>query len=152
MRQISSGSPTPEEFHYLYDSGGSLVAATFAMTPESGFTPAGSNPWYDQTDLASVRARVVYDNDGGGKVLNLNYYWDVWNSSNSDYGSTGIYGYSYGYDPVTNLKLGGSFNDFNPHNETYSYDSNLDYLTGASYNDGFANPSNFGPTMRPAIG
>src|SRR3954465_13656899 len=40
MRLLDSGgNPTPEEFHYQYDSGGRLLGAGFAMTPAAGYTP-----------------------------------------------------------------------------------------------------------------
>jgi hypothetical protein len=38
--QMSGSNRTPEEFHYQYDSSGRITNATFAMTPESGYTPS----------------------------------------------------------------------------------------------------------------
>lgn len=148
--EIVSGSPTAEEFHYQYDGGGRLMAATFAMTPAaSGYTPSSGQPWYNASELPSSRCRVVYDNDGGDHLANLDYFWDNWDSGIGGYDSTEPYAYSYTYSTgdTTMLKIGASFNELgNAHNETYTYNGSgseqgsgqkgLDYLTSANYNVG----------------
>ena len=47
------------------------------------------------------------------------------------------------YDSVLGLKQSSTYSAANgsPRTEYYGYDSNFDYLTGATYNDGLANGS-----------
>jgi len=147
----TSNNPTSEEFHYAYDGSGRLLQAAFAQTPASGFTPSTGNPYYDSSHLASSRARAFYSYDAGGRILQLNYWWDTW--TGSGYGTPdALVSNTCSYEESTsggNLNRGlKTVSDFYlqnssdhtafslDHEEQYTYDSNTDYLTGASYDGG----------------
>ncbi len=142
-----NGNATAEQFHYAYDADGRIRNATFAMTPQSGQTG------YSGTYPAGTRARAYYQYDTGGRLTQLNHYWDTWNSGSSTYSSEAVLANACGYELTglnRGLKTASSFyskNSSNPalfaldRTETYSYDASLDYLTGASYGDGLANAS-----------
>jgi len=36
----------------MYDTGGRLLESAFAQTPTAGYTPSGTNPYYDDAHLA----------------------------------------------------------------------------------------------------
>ncbi len=80
------------------------------------------------------------------RVPNLEHYWDDWNGST--YASTPIVGNSCAYELTGDkrgLKTGNSFYVNNSgswaldRTETYGYDTDLDYLTSADYNEGLPN-------------
>jgi len=135
----SAGATTSEEFHYQYDSSGRLVGSAFMQTPQTGQTG------YSSSYPAQVRARAFYDYDPGGKLLNIEHYWDTWNGGS--YTSAPILGNSSTYDAYKLLKNTSAFyvkttgaNTWTlERTESYAYDADLDYLTGASYNDGLPN-------------
>jgi len=84
-----------------------------AQTRFAGFTPSGSNPWYDSTHPAQSRARAYYAYD---PTLGLK-------ASSSFYAQTAG-------SPTTWIQA---------RQETYGYDPQLDYLTSANYGDGLTN-------------
>jgi len=142
----STGKPTAEEFHYDYDTSGRLMNAAFAQTPKAGFTPSGSNPWYDSSHPASSRGRAHYTYDPSGRVLSVEHYWDT--ASGSTYTSEAILANTCSYE-TGGLNRGlktqsqfwtrqspGSASWTLSRTEGYSYDPSLDYLVGASYGDG----------------
>ena len=143
----SSDAMTSEQFHYVYDSQGRPVDATFAMTPQS-WTPSSGASYYDESHRATTRGRTHYDYDAGGRVKGVYNWWDTWNSGSSSYSSTPIRANECVYE-TTGLKRGlktqnkfynvsgGSWNL--QRTESYGYDANLDYLTSANYGDGLSN-------------
>jgi len=135
---------------YQYDSRGRLAGATFAQTPYTGFTPGGSNPWYDANHPAQTRARAYYTYDAAGRMINCDHYWDSLVPGTTSYGtSPEILGNDCVYDTVLGLKTSSTTVDNNTNTpllgrtEIYTYDSQLDYLASANYYDGLpnANPS-----------
>jgi hypothetical protein len=116
-------------------------------TPYSGLTPNGSNPWYGQYHPAQSRATAFYAYDAGGRTLACEHYWDT--LSGSSYGpSLTILGNDCSYDPKLGLKTDSYFlvpatgsptTWTTSRHETYTYDPQLDNLTGANYNDGLPN-------------
>ncbi len=144
LTKLNGSSLTAEAMHYQFDSGGRLTGAAFAQTPYTGYTPTGTNPWYDANHPAQTRARAYYAYDAGGRTWNCDHYWDTLNSGTNTYGSsTLILANDCTYDSVLGLKQSSTYSAAtgNPRTEYYGYDSNLDYLTGATYNDGLANGS-----------
>lgn len=144
----SAGLRTSEEFHYSYDSLGRLRECAFAQTPSA---PArlSNGGWYDGSNQASRRARAVYLYDSGGRLADLQYYWDVWGGSS--YASEAVLRNSCGYE-LTGLNRGlktqskfwtrqtpGSPNWTLARTETYGYDASRDYLISADYGDGLPN-------------
>ena len=145
---VQSGQPSAEQLQYAFNTHGGLRSAVFAQTPASGFTPSSGNPWYDATHLASVRARTWYAYDAEGRSLSCQTYWDTWNSGSSSYSSTAVLdnecayeltGLNRGLKTSSSFYTGSGVNWTLNHTETYAYDPNLDYLTGASYGDGLPN-------------
>jgi len=152
LTKLSGGvgsNPTAEEMDYQYDSRGRLTGATFAQTPYTGFTPGGSSPWYDANHPAQTRARAYYTYDAAGRMINCDHYWDSLVPGTTSYGtSSEIIGNDSVYDAVLGLKTSSATvdNSVSPtdpsylgRTETYTYDSQLDYLTSANYGDGLAN-------------
>ncbi|MFI5385907.1 MAG: RHS repeat-associated core domain-containing protein [Fimbriimonadales bacterium] len=148
----TSNNPTSEEFHYAYDGSGRLLVASFAQTPQAGFTPSTGNPWYDSTHVAATRARAYYVYDPGGRMTQLNYWWDT-STSGTAYGtpeailsntcsyevSTGTSNYNRGLKAVSDFYHQNSSDHTAftlDHEEQYGYDNNLDYLTSSSYDGG----------------
>jgi hypothetical protein len=156
---LQNGQLSPEQMQYAYDTSGAVRETAFAQTPEVGFTPAAGNPWYDSSDLASVRARTYYAYDPAGRMLSDQTYWDTWNSSNSTYSSTPVLDNECAYETATGYQSGTTISSSSnrglktqsqflygsggswqiDHTEGYSYDPSLDYLTGANYGDGQPN-------------
>jgi RHS repeat-associated protein len=144
----STWGNTTEELHYSYNTNGSLKQACFAQTPQ-GTQTNYANP-------AAKRARAYYSYDPGGRLLQLNYLWDSWNSGTSAYdtpeaivANTCEYEVTIGTANANRgLKTTSKHWSQSTSNstqfaldrtETYGYDADLDYLTSADYNDGNAN-------------
>lgn len=121
---------------------------TFAMTPQSGYSPNGGASYYDASHWAATRGRAFYVYDGGGRVAGIYNWWDTYNSGTTSYDSAPIRANECVYE-TTGLKRGlktsnkfynvssGSWNL--QRTESYGYDANLDYLTSANYGDGLGN-------------
>jgi len=149
LTKLNGPSLTAEEMHYQYDSAGRLSGAAFAQTPFTGFTPSGSNPWYDSSHPAQSRVRAFYAHDAGGRMLSCEHYWDTLTSGSTTYGtSQTILANECVYDPTLGLKTSSSFYTqtlgtpttwTQTRQEAYGYDPQLDYLTSASYGDGLGN-------------
>jgi len=141
MTKLSGGmgsSLTAEEMDYQYDSSGRLTGSGFAQTPYTGFTPSGSNPWYDSSHPAQSRARAFYAYDAGGRTLACEHYWEVLTSGTTTYGTpTTITQNDCTYDAVLGLKTASA--NYVPTmtpstwTDSYTYDSQLDYLASATY-------------------
>jgi len=141
MTKLSGGlssSLTFEEMDYQYDSRGRLTGSGFAQTPYTGFTPSGSNPWYDSSNPAQSRARAFYAFDGGGRTIACEHYWEVLTSGTTTYGTpTTITQNDCIYDPVLGLKTTSA--NYVPTmtpstwTDSYTYDPQLDYLASATY-------------------
>jgi RHS repeat-associated protein len=149
----STGYPTSEEMEDAYGGSGRLLVTGFAQTPASGFTPSTGNSYYDSTHRAASRARAYYVYDPGGRITQVNHWWDVWNSGTSDYGtpdallsntcsyevSTGTSNYNRGLKTISDFYTQNSSDHTAfalDHEEQYAYDSTRDYLTSASYDGG----------------
>jgi len=149
----SSNNPTSEELQYSYDGAGRLLIASFAQTPQSGFTPSTGASYYDASHPASTRARAYYVYDASGRVNQVNYWFDTWNSGSNNYGtpealisntcsyeiSTSAANYNRGLKTTSNFYIqdpGNSTLFSLDHTELFGYDNNSDYLTSASYNGG----------------
>jgi RHS repeat-associated protein len=152
LRQLdaATGAPTSEEFHYLYDSSGRLLEAAFAQTPQSGFTPSGSNPWYDASHPASSRARAHYSYDAGGRLLEVSHWWDTWQPGTSSYSSEAVLTNSNVYELAGSNRglktasgtsyrtaAGGAWTLLQ--SASYGYDEKLDYLTSETTGGATAN-------------
>lgn len=148
LNKLSSGSPTAEEFHYRYDSSGKLLEAAFAQTPQTGSGAPTSAPYYPPSYPATTRARAYYTHDSGGRLINVEHYWDSWNGSTFD--STKLIGNHCEYELSGSNRGLKTANEFYvkhsssntwvlERTESYGYDADLDYLTNADYNDGLAN-------------
>ena len=124
-----------------------IIDCSFAQTPSQ--TSADSGGWYD-TKLAASRCRAHYEYDPAGRLYWLGHYWDT--LTGSTYTSQAILGQYCDYEVNTGLNRGvkldskyetpsspGSSTFQISQTDSYSYDSSLDYLTGASYGDGLAN-------------
>lgn len=136
----SSGDPTTEEMDYSYDGSGRLLAAVFAQTPQSG---------HGYEVAAASRALAIYTYDAGGRTLALEHYWQTGLSSGV-YGtvtklvknectyevSTGTSNANRGLKTDSTYYLNSSGSWSSDRAESYSYDSNLDYLTSANYGTG----------------
>jgi RHS repeat-associated protein len=143
LTKLSAGSGsslTAEEMDYQYDSSGRLTGSAFAQTPYTGFTPSGSNPWYDVNHPAQSRARAYYAYDAGGRTLACEHYWDTLTTGTTTYGTpTAIILNDCAYDAVLGLKSTSIITDNTavqpPLSETdsYTYDPQLDYLASATY-------------------
>ncbi len=162
-----SSNPTAEQFNYVYNTAGQIRQAYFAMTPKSGYTPSSGDFWYDADHPADSRAcaEYLYDSDG---IASVSYYWETLGDPiNGYHGAQGIYywhrhvlaaelpGYNRAkilanacdYETSSlnrGLKTASSFYHgsggswVEDRTETYGYDSNLDYLTSADYDDGLS--------------
>jgi len=141
------GNRTSEEFHYSYDTQGHILECAFAQTPSQ--TSADSGGWYD-TKLAATRCRAHYEYDPAGRLYWIGHYWDT--LTNGSYTSQAILGQYCDYEENTGLNRGvkldskyetptspGSSTFQITQTDSYGYDAQLDYLTGASYGDGLAN-------------
>jgi len=146
-----NGNRTAEEFHYAYDTQGRILECTFAQTPSQ--TSADSGGWYD-TKLAATRCRAHYEYDPAGRLYWIAHYWDT--LTNGSYTSQAIFGencdFEYTFDGATHFNRGikldskyetptsvGASTFQITQMDSYGYDNQLDYLTGASYGDGMAN-------------
>lgn len=148
----SNGNPkyTPEEFHYNYDTRGRILEVAFAQTPNSQYANLDngndnqSSSWYIDHNgviqLAQSRARTIYTYDDGGRLATLQTVWDTLGTNS--YSSTPIRTANYTYETTgldrglkTSYKLYNGTNSTAVVDETYSYDSKLDYLTSATYAD-----------------
>jgi len=142
-----NGNRTSEEFHYSYDLQGRLLECAFAQTPSNN-TP-DSNGYYDNHP-AQTRCRAHYEYDPGGRLYWIAHYWDT--LTGGAYTSQAILGQYCDYEINTGLNRGvkmdskyetpsspGASTFQISQTDSYSYDSSLDYLTGASYGDGLAN-------------
>ncbi len=145
LNKLNGSTMTSEEFHYQYDNMGRLRQAAFAQTPQTGGSAPTAAPFYTQSYPADTRARAFYTYDAGGRVTNVEHYWDDWNGTS--YASTPIVGNSSTYElsgSNRGLKTANSFYVNNSgswaldRTEYYGYDADLDYLTSADYNDGLA--------------
>lgn len=137
------GINSAEELHYQYDTYGRLANAAFAQTPQAGHT--------NYSDPAAVRARAYYAYDPVGRTVSIEHYWDTYviptGASEGFYTSQAIAANACTYEAARGLKLASSF--YGPDSagtgwsllrtEEFSYDSNLDRLTSADYDDGLAN-------------
>ena len=145
----NNGNPTPEEFHYTYDTAGRVREATFAQTPQA-WTPGTGGNYYDQTHNAATRGRAHYEYDSGGRLARIMHWWDTL-QGNGTYSSGFIRGNECDYELTginRGLKTASRFlipvngqptNWQTQRQETYGYDASLDYLTSANYGDGLAN-------------
>ncbi len=143
----STGSMLPEQFHYVYDTVGRPVEATFAMTPQT-WTPTSGASYYDASHRASTRGRTHYDYDPNGRIKGIYNWWDTWNSGSSSYSSAPIRANECVYE-TTGLNRGVKTQNkfFNvasgawnlQRTESFGYDPNLNYLTSANYGDGLSN-------------
>ncbi len=109
VRLDTNGNPTAEAFHYQYDTSGRITNATFAMTPETNYTPTGGATYYTVSHPAATRGRAHYTYDSGGRVTALNYWWDTFSSfvnGAPTYTSSGIVKYAAGYEVNTSLNRG----------------------------------------------
>lgn len=148
----STAYPTSEEFHYAYDGDGKLRVAAFAQTPKASFTPSTGQPWYDSSHLANSRARAYYVYDAGGRLTQLNHWWDTWNTSTLAYNTPeAVLNNTCDYEVTTgtsNMNRGLKTNSYfgvqdsgdsstfeMAHQQQYAYDSASDYLTQAKYDD-----------------
>ena len=144
----TSDSYTSEEFHYLFDSSGRILYATFAQTPQSGHST------YTSSYPAATRARAQYTYDPAGRILAIDHGWDTFDSGISSpeipYDTTYIVGNACSYElsgSNRGLKTASAFYGSNTTasrpspswTESYGYDSYSDYLTSASYGDGQPN-------------
>jgi RHS repeat-associated protein len=111
-----------------------------------GFDPSQDTFWLDTSNQPTSFARAHYQYDPGGRVLSVEHDWQVWNGSG--YTVTGILqnNCAYEYSGLNRgVKTASQFNVWNgtgwsqDHQESYSYDPNLDYLVGANYGDGLPN-------------
>lgn len=148
----STGVATSEAFNYNYDSSGRIQAATFAMTPKSSVTaPLSNGSWYDSSNPAQTRGRAYYEYLQTGQLKGIYHWWDTL-QGNGAYNSQFIRGNECDYEITSGFKRGLKtasrtivpvvnypLNWQTQRTETYSYDSNLDYLVGANYGDGLAN-------------
>ncbi|MFN8139628.1 MAG: RHS repeat-associated core domain-containing protein [Fimbriimonadales bacterium] len=145
LRKLNEdGSDTTEEFHYQYDSVGRLSHAGFMQTPQAGH---GYEPNYP----AQYRAHSYYVYDATGRILNLEHAFETWNSNSVSYDAACLKQYKYMYNlsnryyDDTGLRTKVDIYNGNGNNwafersETYDYDTSLDYLVGADYNDGGSN-------------
>ncbi len=148
LTRVNGSSLTAEAMHYQYDSAGRLTGASFAQTPFTGFTPSGSNPWYDSSHPAESRARGYFAYDAGGRKIACEHYWDTILSGTTYGTSQTLLADDCVYDPTLGLKTTSNFyapTSGSPttwtlsRQETYGYDAQLDYLTSANYDDGLAN-------------
>jgi RHS repeat-associated protein len=147
---LSSGNwvNSSEALHYSYSTNGSLKQACFAQTPQ-GTQTNYANP-------AGTRARAYYGYDPGGRLLQLNYWWDSWNSGTAAYDTpeaivantceyeitTGTSNANRGLKTASKHWSQSTTNNTQfalDRTETYGYDADLDYLTSADYNDGNTN-------------
>jgi len=141
MTKLSEGlgsSLTAKELDYQYDSGGRLTGSAFAQTPFTGFTPSGSNPWYNSSHPAQSRAREFYAFDAGGRTLACEHYWEALTSGTTAYGTpTTIALDDCTYDGTTGLKNYSTFTvptiSGSSWTDSFTYDSQLDYLASATY-------------------
>ncbi len=149
ITKLNGASLTAEELDYQYDSAGCLTGAAFAQTPDTGFTPSGSNPWYDSSHPAQSRARGFFAHDAAGRVLASEHYWDTLTSGTTTYGmSQTLLADECVYDATLGLKTTSTFYDqtsgsptswTQTRQETYGYDPQLDFVTNANYGDGLPN-------------
>lgn len=144
----STGNPSSEEFHYSYDYQGRLRQATFAQTPQSGFTPSTGGFYYDASHRPATRGRTYTEYDSGGRIKGVYHWWDTWNSGTSSFTSAPIRKNECTYELSTlnrGLKTQSKFYNVSSgswnlqRTETYGYDAKRDYLTSANYGDGSAN-------------
>jgi RHS repeat-associated protein len=143
-------SPTNEEFHYAYDEAGRVIEAAFGQTPSS--TSLLSNgTYYDDTHLATSRARAFYVYDPSGRLSSVKHFWDYPPTVGTGYQTDALVGNECTYGDYLGLKTQSTFlnqSGSNTHNfatdhvEQFGYDADLDYLTSASY-DGGANTTNW---------
>ncbi len=146
----SSGNSTAEEMHYQFDTAGRLRESAFAQSPQTGSGAPSAAPYYTASYPAASRVISFNDFDGGGRQVDLQNGYQVWGGSS--YNATQcLVRNSCAYDLTKNLKTSSSFYGpasgapttwtTSPRVETYGYDSALDFLTSANYNDGLANAS-----------
>ncbi len=137
-----SGDRTAEEFHYQFDTSGRLSHAAFAQSPTLGSPSSGQ--WYTQYDPASSRAIASYEYGPGGHVFNVQHIWQVWDDDPwvLAYDTENVQKSVYQYNATTGLRTqveyflesSGWTLD---HKQAYGYDSNLDYLTSATYSTSY---------------
>ncbi len=143
----ATGNMLPEQFHYVYDTQGRVVEATYAMTPQT-WSPTNGASYYDAAHRAATRARTHYDYTARGQIKGVYNWWDTWNSGTGTYASGPIRANECVYE-TTGLNRGiktqnkfynvasGAWNL--QRTETYGYDANRDFLASANYGDGHAN-------------
>ena len=142
-----TGNMLPEQFHYVYDTQGRPVEATYAMTPQT-WTPSNGGSYYDAAHKAATRGRTHYDYDAKGRPKGVYNWWDTWNSGSSSYTSAPIRANECVYE-TSGLKRGTKTqskfynvvgNVWNlQRTELFGYHSKNDYLTSANYGDGLPN-------------
>ncbi|MBX7134864.1 MAG: hypothetical protein K1X67_19525 [Fimbriimonadaceae bacterium] len=135
MTLLSGSSPTAEEFHYRFDTAGRMLESAFAQTPQGGA------PYY--ASPAERRALAVYEYRPAGELAEVRYHWQDWDDT--EYVTTNIGKVAYAYDDYKGLRESATFTSGDgsgwgtSRTENYTYEADLDYLTGVDYNDGLAN-------------
>jgi len=137
-----------EQFHYQYDTGGRLTHAAFAQTKRTAWSdPNDPDPGFY---VAQYRGLQTNAYEAAGRVKSVGYTWETYSGIiNLEPSFThtklpdGLV--SYAYDATTGLRTGQTFHTVSNgswssvRTEEYTYDSQLDFLTGVDYNDGLAN-------------
>ncbi len=122
-----------------------LAEAAFGQSHNSGYSGALGYRGGGGNIPADNRAHETITYDAVGRILNVLYLWERWQTSGGSttlQTSTPFYQSSYTYDPVLALRTGASFYKAGTgglvldHNETYTYDANRDWLTSANYGSG----------------
>ncbi len=133
VRLNSGGSETSEQFFYAFDCSGRLKHATFAMTPQNGYT--------DYSVPAASRGRATYNYDAGGRLSGLVQEWETWGGSS--YSAQPLLKTESTYSGYLALKTetkqfanNGSGAWVQEREEDYGYDADLDYLTSTTYAEG----------------